>query len=78
MEYSKEGNFDSAVAQFDRVLQLDANYVAAYFHKGNTLIGASRSEEAREVLAQGIQVAQRQGNDHAAEEMGGLLREIAG
>jgi Tfp pilus assembly protein PilF len=76
MEFAKEGNADSAAAQFDRVLQLDANYVPAYYHKGNTLIGAGRGSEARQVLTRGIQVAQRVGNDHAAEEMTALLHDI--
>jgi len=78
MELAKEGDADGAAAQFDRVLALDENYVAAYFHKGNTLIGAGRADEARQVLMQGVLVAQRQGNDHAADEMSGLLREIGG
>ena len=76
MEWAKEGNVESALAQFDRVLELDATYTGAYFHKGNTLIAAGRGDEAREVLTRGVAVAQRQGNDHAAEEMTGLLREI--
>jgi predicted Zn-dependent protease len=76
MELAKEGDVEAAATQFDRVLQLDENYVAAYFHKGNTLIGGGRLDEARVILTKGIRVAQRQGNDHSAEEMGGLLREI--
>jgi tetratricopeptide (TPR) repeat protein len=76
MEWAKEGDIELALAQFDRVLILDANYTGAYFHKANTLIAAGRGDEARDVLTRGITVAKEQSNDHAAEEMAGLLREI--
>jgi tetratricopeptide (TPR) repeat protein len=37
MELAKEGQTEEALAQFDRVLQIDPSYLTAYFQKGSTL-----------------------------------------
>jgi tetratricopeptide (TPR) repeat protein len=69
MEYAKEGRHDEAVAQFERVIHLDPNHVAAYMQRANVLVGLKRTEDARRVLEQGIAAANRAGDNHAAEKM---------
>ncbi len=76
MEYVKLGRLDDALAAFDRVLEHDPNYSAAYYHKGNTLIGLGRHEEARDVLARGVEVTRRNGDPHAQREMEELLASL--
>ncbi|HOB73932.1 MAG TPA: tetratricopeptide repeat protein [Phycisphaerae bacterium] len=76
MEYLKMGRHAEALAQFDRVNELDPNYVAAYFQKGNALLALGRREEAKAVLTRGVEAAQRTGNTHAAGEMGDLLKAL--
>jgi len=76
MELAKEGEVASALACFDRVLKLDATYTAAHYHKGNTLIGLGRLEEARAVLQQGVAACRQVGDDHAQREMLDLLATI--
>lgn len=76
MEYLKMGRHDEALAQFGRVNEIDPEYVAAYFQKGNALVALGRREEAKAVLAQGIEAARRTGNAHAAGEMGELLQAL--
>ena len=73
MEYFKAGRHEEALAQFGRVNEIDPDYVAAYFHKGNSLVALGRREEAKPVLQKGIEVAKRTKNPHAADEMGDLL-----
>ncbi len=73
MEYFKGGRHEEALAQFDRVNEIDPDYVAAYFQKGNALVSLGRREDAKAVLRQGIEVARRTGNSHAASEMNELL-----
>lgn len=77
MELVKEGQMDDALASFDRVFEIDPTDTAAYYHKGNTLIGLERSEEAKSVLEAGVAAAQKIGNAHALSEMQELLDGIA-
>lgn len=78
MELSKQGRTDDACRQFRRVLDLDPRYPAAYFQWAKVLLAAHRHAEARDVLARGIETAQRTGDQHAAAEMRELLGAIPG
>lgn len=69
MEHGKAGDFDEAVAQFDRTLTADANYVPAHFQKGLTLQKMGRLDDARAALRKGVEVAEATGDPHAATEM---------
>ncbi len=69
MEYAKAKQFDECFAQFDKVIQLDRDYVAAYFQKGQTLAAMGETDTARDVLTAGIAAATRCGNEHAKGEM---------
>jgi len=76
MELAKDGETDQALARFDRVLSLDSTYTAAHYHKGNTLIGLGRNEEARAVLEQGVATCKQIGDDHGHREMLDLLASL--
>lgn len=76
MEYKKAGRFDDAVAQFQAALKLDPNYVAAFMHCGIALRDAGRTDEAKQTLRDGLEVAQKINNGHAASEISGLLAEM--
>ena len=78
MEHAKAGDHRAALAHFDRVIFLDRAYHAAYFHKGSTLIGLGRVDEAQDVLRRGVEAAGRAGDAHAEEEMRGLLATTGG
>lgn len=69
MELVKAERYDEAVEQFARVLQLDPDYVAAYFQKSKTLVQAGRRDEARDTLNLGIERAKARGDRHAEHEM---------
>jgi Tfp pilus assembly protein PilF len=73
MEYRNSGEIETAVAEFRALMEADPNYAPAYFHGGQTLEMMGRSEEAREVYRQGVEVASRQGNQHARSEMQAAL-----
>lgn len=76
MEWVKEERVEDACASFDRTIELDPHYTAAYYHKGNALIAAGRPAEARDVLQRGLTAARACGNDHALAEMHELLNSI--
>lgn len=77
MELSKANLADEAIARFDRVIQLDPTYTAAYYHQGNTLIALGRSEEAKPILRAGVEASRQAGNPHAESEMQALLDGIS-
>lgn len=76
MEYKKAGRFADAVAQFQKALELDPNYVAAYMHCGIAMRDAGNPVDAKATWQKGLAVAQKIGNAHAAGEISGLLMEI--
>jgi len=76
MELAKDGETERALAQFDRVLSIDSTYTAAHYHKGNTLIGLGRHDEARAVLQKGVAICKQIGDDHAHREMLDLLTSL--
>jgi tetratricopeptide (TPR) repeat protein len=76
MEQQSKEDWDSALASFDRVLEVDPNYVAAYFQKGQLLARLYRADEARAVLGAGIAVGREVGDDHAVAEMSEFLQTL--
>jgi predicted Zn-dependent protease len=76
MEYSKQGDFDRALAEFAILLENDPNYTAGYFMAAQTLARAERVEEAKKMLQNGIASARRTGNMHAQSEMEAMLGEL--
>jgi Tfp pilus assembly protein PilF len=73
MEYSKAGDVAGALAEYNTILQSNPDYVPAYQMAGQTLMSAGRNSEARKMLEDGIAMARRSGNQHAASEMQGML-----
>src|SRR5947209_12355879 len=76
MEYSKAGEVERALSEFNRLLSAHPDYTAGYFMAGQTLVQAGRTEEAKKMLAEGIASAQRTGNEHARAEMEALQTEL--
>jgi tetratricopeptide (TPR) repeat protein len=69
MELASTGQSAEALERFDRVLQLDPNYLAAYDRKGDLLVNLKRPDEARETFRAGIEAAGRVGDDHMRDKM---------
>ncbi len=76
MEYAKSGNIETALDEFKKIIIANPDYTPAYQMAGQTLVTAGRLEEARKMFEGGIQSAQRAGNQHAADEMQGMLDEL--
>ena len=76
MEYSTHGDVDAAVSEFKNLLQINPDYANAYFMAAQTLAKAERTDEAKQLLMQGITAAARTGNRHAQSEMQALLDEL--
>ena len=76
MEYSKQGDFDRALAEFSILLENHPDYTAGYFMAAQTLVRAEKVEEAKQMLTDGINTARRTGNLHAQSEMEAMLGEL--
>ena len=76
MELANQSQTDAAVTEFDRLLSAHPDYTAGYFMEAQTLVKAGRGEEAKVRLSEGIASARRTGNQHALNEMEGLLAEL--
>jgi predicted Zn-dependent protease len=73
LEYSKAGQTDQALAEFKTLIEKNPDYTPAYFMAAQTLAGASRIDEAKRMLVEGIGSARRTGNQHAQSEMTAML-----
>jgi predicted Zn-dependent protease len=76
MEYSKSGEVERALEEFGKLLATHPDYTAGYFMAAQTLVTASRVDEAKKMLVDGISSARRTGNTHAQSEMTALLDEL--
>ncbi|MGD0986405.1 MAG: tetratricopeptide repeat protein [Candidatus Sulfotelmatobacter sp.] len=76
MEYSNQGDFDRALAEFSILLKGTPDYTPGYFMAAQTLVRADRTADAKAMLTDGIASARRTGNLHAQSEMEALLAEL--
>ena len=76
MEFSKQGDVERSLAEFERLLSANPDYTPGYFMAAQTLARAERLSEAKERLKQGIACAQRTGNAHAESEMQAMLDDL--
>lgn len=78
MQCSSEGDVPAAIERFDLLLERDPQYVAAYFQLAQIVVARGETDRARQLLARGIEMARRAGDDHAEGEMRGFLDQLAG
>ena len=76
IEFEKEGDIDRALVAFQDLIRDTPPYVPAYFRASQMLASAGRVVDARTLLRDGIQVARRQGDLHAAGEMSEFLASL--
>ena len=73
MEYSKAGEVETALGEFNTLLKIDPDYSAGYFMAAQMLEKEGRGGEAKIFLQNGIAAASRTGNQHAKNEMQSML-----
>lgn len=76
LEHLKDGEVDEGIRRLSGLVERDPNYHAAYFQLGQACLQIGETEQARDWLEQGVIIARKMGNDHAAAEMEGLLLTI--
>lgn len=76
MELKGQGCFEAALESLDRCLSLDPKYGYAWYHKAAILKDVGRTEEARDVLQRGLEMASTAGQEQAANEIRDLLETL--
>jgi tetratricopeptide (TPR) repeat protein len=76
MEYSKSGEVEQALDQFNKLLVANPDYTPGYFMAAQTLARENRTAEAKKMLSEGIASAKRTSNAHAQSEMEAMLAEL--
>lgn len=76
MEYAKSGQIEPALQEFKTLVEKNRDYTPGYFMAAQTLATASRVDEAKRWLVDGISSAVRTGNTHAQSEMTAMLEEL--
>jgi thioredoxin-like negative regulator of GroEL len=69
MEYRKEGQLTTCVTELQKVLQLDADYIGAYYQLGSALAQLGQTVEALTTFREGVIRAEQCGDTHSAKEM---------
>jgi len=77
MEYAKVGQIDEALKEYKTLIEKNPDYTPAYFMAAQTLASASRVDEAKRWLVDGISSASGTGNAHAQSEMTAMLEELS-
>ncbi|MDD4890707.1 MAG: tetratricopeptide repeat protein [Phycisphaerae bacterium] len=73
MECAKLGDADAALAEFDRVIELDPSYTAAYTQKALLCEKLNRLDDAKATYRRGIESAKARGDHHAVSKMQEVL-----
>lgn len=76
LEYSGSGDTEGALTEFRSLLAAHPDYINGYFMAAQVLERAGRLDEAREMLAKGIERARQANNRHALSEMQDMLDQL--
>jgi tetratricopeptide (TPR) repeat protein len=60
LEYWNLNQLEEAKSSFYKVLDIDKDYLAVYYHLGKTLQASNEIDEALSIFNEGIEVAQKQ------------------
>jgi tetratricopeptide (TPR) repeat protein len=71
--YASQGDHETAVSEYRRLIENNPNYAAAYFHAGQSLEQLGRTEDARAMYQRGIEVTTRIGDTHTRSELQAVL-----
>ena len=76
MELIAQNRKEEGLAEFDRLIEANPDYVPAYQMSAQTLAAEGRNEAALGRLHAGIAAANRTGNQHALAEMDALRDDL--
>lgn len=69
LEYVANSNFNLAEEQFKKVIQIQQDYIPAFFHLAKLYEQKNEVMEALKFYKQGLEFAKKQGNNKAVNEL---------
>lgn len=75
-EHVKAGADEAAIKEFQRILDIDPTYQAAYYHAGKAHQRLGQNSVAREVFERGIEMSVTNREPHARSELEVALAEL--
>jgi len=76
LEYTKLGQNDDALREFETVKNNDPQYVATYYQLGQLYQKLGQKHEAEKTLRTGITVAAKAGDEHTRSELEAALEAL--
>ena len=73
MAHASAGDYAQAVEEYRKLLEINPQYVAAYYHSGQALEKLGKREEARAIYRRGIEASTQTGDTHARSELEAVL-----
>ena len=69
IEYFSAGNFEKAIDCFTKIIQTNADYLAAYYQIGKCYEALKQYDNAKNIYAKGIELAQKQSKTKTLNEL---------
>ena len=76
LECIKKGNNKDALSLFKSIEKNDPDYVGLYYHLGKLYVSTGENEKALKAYHKGIEIAGRQKDTHARNELQAALFEL--
>ena len=69
IEYFSAGNFEKAINCFEKILDVNADYLAAYYQTGKSYEELKQFDNAKNIYTKGIALAQKQNKTKTLNEL---------
>lgn len=76
MEFKRLGNLREAIQTFSKLIEQHPKYIPTYYQFATTLSLSGANQQARKILSNGIQMSEKQGDQHSKEELTQALKEL--
>ena len=76
MEYSKQGDFDRALAEFSILLENHPDYTGTYYHLGKLYEALGRKDDAISTYETGMSITKEKRENHAYAELQAVYDEL--
>jgi len=76
LEYISTGNYEEGEKYLSSLIKKDPNYVPAYMQLAMVYENLNLIDKAKNIYKEGIEIARKNNDSHAAEEMEEFLNEL--
>jgi len=76
LEHISKSNYEEAKRYLSSIIKKDADYVPAYMQLAQVYENLNLIDKAKNIYKEGIEIARKNNDSHAAEEMEDFLNEL--